>query len=376
MKSIAVNCYGLTRQHYTGKEVYIHGLIRELSRGGTPHQITGIYPRGRGKIPEWIDAPGIQLTSTIALNSYTAWCQIILPGAVRNLHPDIMIYGESMLPFFSSGSKTRNLVVLYDIMYMHVRDEFDSKTRRILHALIPRTLRCADAIVTISQSSKDDLIKFYGAESAKIHIVYPGVSDAIHHQPDDLVALTRKELDIKGRIISYAGNHLRYKNLQTLLVAFQRLLVSMKQDPPTLVLIGKKEKHTAQLEDLISRLGLRAKVRVTGYVTPQQYQCLLTASEVLVLPSLYEGFGIPLIEAMAIGTPVAASNIGAMAEVVGDSGVLFDPRNPADIAGSLETMLASPGLLETYRTRGLERVKQFQWNRSAGVMSRVLDNLK
>jgi glycosyltransferase involved in cell wall biosynthesis len=375
MKNIGVDCFGLTRPHYTGKEVFIHGLIGGMLRKQAHFLITGIYPRGMGRVPEWDPGSKIDLKPTPHYASYTVWCQLILPFAVHAVRPEIMIYTESALPLFHWGVGMRRVVVVYDVMYMHVREEFDSRTRQILHTLMPRTLKNADAVITISQSSKNDLVRFYGADPAKIHIVYPCVADEFCLQSETLQDSTKKKFGIEGRMISYAGNHHRYKNIENLLVAFQHLLSINAINQPTLVLIGKIDKRTTEIETLALGLGIQKKVRITGYVTQLEYESLLSASDLLVLPSLYEGFGIPIIEAMAIGTPVAASNVGAMAEVVGENGVLFNPKDPDDIARSLNMILMDPQLSAILREKGFERVKQFRWGRSAEVMANVLNTL-
>ena len=185
----------------------------------------------------------------------------------------------------------------------------------------------------------------------------------------------KKAFSIRGKIVTYAGNHLAYKNIENLLMAFKLLFDIHGIEDVTLVLAGKKEKRSRIIEERIEALGLRERVKITGYVDRERYERLMTASDVFVLPSLYEGFGIPLIEAMACGVPVVTSNVGAMAEVVGDAGKLFNPRDPADIAQCLANVLVDRGVSATMVAKGLERVKEFQWPRSAGVMADILNSV-
>lgn len=373
MKTIGVDCFGLTRPLYTGKEVYIHGIIGSLLEQNDNFLFTTFYPQNTLRKPEW-GTHSVTLWPTIALTSYTAWSQCILPFAVKKAHPDVMIFTESMLPLVPLLPSTRKIVVVYDVMYLHVPGEFEPKTRRILHYLMPHTLNKADIIVTISKASKNDLVRFYGADPAKIHVVYPCVS-GFELSTNSAKEEIRKAFSIQGKMVTYAGNHLAYKNIENLLMAFKLLFDIHGIEDVTLVLAGKKEKRSRIIEERIEALGLKEHVKITGYADREQYERLMTASDVFILPSLYEGFGIPLIEAMASGVPVVTSNIGAMAEVVGNAGKLFNPRDPEDIALCLASVLLDRGVSATMITKGFDRVKEFQWSRSARVMADILNSV-
>jgi glycosyltransferase involved in cell wall biosynthesis len=373
MKTIGVDCFGLTRPLYTGKEVYIHGLIESLLEQTNIFSFTAFYPKNTERKPEWI-SHNVTDFPTKSLSSYTAWSQIILPFAVRKAHPDVMIFTESMLPLVPLVATIRKIVIIYDVMYLHVPNEFDPKTRRILHHLMPHTIKEADVIVTISESSKNDIVRYYDANPDKIHVVYPCVSgfdSNTHYLKDEI----KKELSIQGKMVTYAGNHYAYKNIENLLYAFKSVIDVYNIKDATLVLVGKKEKRTKIIEEKIQSLGLKDRVKITGYVDRVHYEKLIKASDAFILPSLYEGFGIPLIEAMASGVPVVTSNIGAMAEVVGNAGKLFNPRDSANIAQCLASVLLDNKLSTEMIVKGINRVKEFQWSRSTKVMERILNNL-
>jgi glycosyltransferase involved in cell wall biosynthesis len=173
----------------------------------------------------------------------------------------------------------------------------------------------------------------------------------------------RERFGIDGRYVLYVSNHQRKKNTERLVEAFG--LIAAEDPDITLVLTGWHSPKFALVEQRIADLGLGSRVKVLGHVPDEALPPLYTAASVFALPSLHEGFGIPVLEAMACGTPVVASDVYALAEVSGDAAELCDPYSAESIAGSLRRILDNPARASELREKGLARAAEFSWRRAA-----------
>ncbi|MEJ2230572.1 MAG: glycosyltransferase family 1 protein, partial [Nitrospirales bacterium] len=175
------------------------------------------------------------------------------------------------------------------------------------------------------------------------------------------------------RYLLYVGNLHPHKNLPRLIQAFAHLSSRVSHQ---LVVVGKKDKRFhPSLEALVEKLGLNGRVVFLDYVRQNDLGGLYAGAEVFVFPSLYEGFGLPLLEAMACGIPVVSGNIGATAEVVGEAGILVDPRSVKDLAEALEHILTAPGIRQDLQERGLRRAQQYRWDRTARQVSEIIEGV-
>lgn len=234
--------------------------------------------------------------------------------------------------------------------------------------VLPRLLReHTERIITVSESTRDDLVSEYGLSKEKIITVHSGLGvEPAFEEPGFL---------LPERYVLYVGSFLPYKNLGTLLETFALLdsndLHLLIAGPTT----GKNEKFARELAGHILARGLAERVVVVGYVPSSQLGTLYKRASLLVLPSLYEGFGFPPLEAMSCGTPVAVSRIPALVETVGDAGVYFDPRSSRDMAMAIERVLSDRQLREELVKKGKERVKSFSWKRTAECIYEILVNV-
>jgi len=222
-------------------------------------------------------------------------------------------------------------------------------------------------IVTVSNSTRDDLIKYFQLPPDKI--------TAIHSGPGATLGYKELPQDIPRPYILYVGRLAPYKNLCNLVLA-----MGLLQDrfPHHIVIAGVAPPGlNGAVSDILksaASAGITDRVKFLGYVPTEQLGSLYREASLLVLPSLYEGFGFPPLEAMSCGTPVAVSRIPALVETVGDAGVYFEPRSPKDIAGAIERLLSDQKLREEMIKRGKERARSFSWERTAGFMYEVLCN--
>ncbi len=239
----------------------------------------------------------------------------------------------------------------------------------------------ASAIITISEFTRGEFLRLHEVEPRRVHVVYPGVSSSFRPQDPEEAAATAQRHGITRPFLLYVGTRERRKNVVGLIDIFWRV---KKQRPDLmLVIVGMRpgleaayvdgvEHWTArEVEDRIRELGADSHVRVVGYVSIRELIDLYSIGEALLYPTLYEGFGLPALEAMACGLPVVASCRAALPEVVGDAGLLVDPDDPDAFAAAVLRLLEDGKLRERFRSRGIERASQFTWEAAASNTLKV-----
>jgi len=235
---------------------------------------------------------------------------------------------------------------------------------------LPTVLRRSTTIIAVSESTKKDIITFYGINDDKIKVIYEG----FHHtfdskRSDDSFYLVREKYHLPPYIL-YVGNLLPHKNLNRLIEAYS--LVS-KAIPHVLIIIGRKDQRFfPALEMRAAELKVKERVLFFDYIDQVELPHFYRAAETFVFPSLYEGFGLPPLEAMASGTPVICSNISSLPEVVGDAGIYVNPEDPRMVADSIKRVLGDEKLRENLISKGYERAKLFSWQKAARETLKVL----
>ncbi|HEY7502291.1 MAG TPA: glycosyltransferase family 1 protein [Vicinamibacterales bacterium] len=224
----------------------------------------------------------------------------------------------------------------------------------------------SDRIVTVSEASKRDILEYFRVPPEKIDVIYNGIDERFGNMPpDEDVVRVRDRYQLDGPFILYAGNIKPHKNLGRLIEAFHILRGSGSEfEQVKLVIIGDEIAKYAALRHAVHRYKLHKHVRFFGFVPSTTLAILYRLAAVFVFPSLYEGFGLPPLEAMASGTPVITSNVSSLPEVVGDAAILIDPLQPEAIADALKRVLSDADLRGDLRRRGFARARQFSWERS------------
>jgi glycosyltransferase involved in cell wall biosynthesis len=235
--------------------------------------------------------------------------------------------------------------------------------------------RVARRVIAISDATRRDLIQWYRLPEDKIDVIPHGVDTCFFAVTSEAIRRTRQRLALPEHYVLAVGTIQPRKNLGRLAAAMRDLTAAGL--PHRLVIAGKRGWLASQVEREITQAGVADRVIVLGYVPPEMLPGLYAGADALAFPSLYEGFGLPVLEAMAAGTPVVASNRSAIPEVAGDAALLVDPFTPASIARGLIRVLTEPGLRATLIARGKERAATFHWDRTAletlAVLRRVRD---
>lgn len=263
--------------------------------------------------------------------------------------------------------KTAVVVQLYDIIPYLMREKYLPAKRDYERYMdCAQQLRWSDKIVAISKSARDDAVDAFGLDREKIDLVYLGCSGEFHkiEITEEEKASLYAQLDISKPFLMCSASVDERKNVTATIEAFSMLKETLRAKYQ-LVIVGRvSDEAREQYLKLAQKKRIMDNVRFTGFVTKEQLVQLYNLAELLVFPSLYEGFGIPVLEAWACGTAVAASNNSGLGEVVGQAGLTFDPKNPADQARTLEYALTSADLNALAR-QGEERLRTFTWERAA-----------
>jgi glycosyltransferase involved in cell wall biosynthesis len=286
--------------------------------------------------------------------------------------PDVLFVPSHVLPLVCP---VPGVVTVHDLGYLAYPETHRRFDRWYLDWTTRRHTRVAAHLLVDSEATRHDLIRHYQADPGRITVVHPGLDPVFRpiENPDQR-AEVRSRYGIRSDYIIHVSTLHPRKNIARLLDAFE----SIHHSPFTihhsqLVLAGKPGWLS---DDLITRAtAMGDRVRLTGHVNQADLPALISGARALVMPSLYEGFGFPVLEAMACGTPVVASNVSSLPEVAGDAALFIDPHDTDALAKALARILTDEDLRAELRQRGLERARHFTWQRAAQQTLTILENV-
>jgi glycosyltransferase involved in cell wall biosynthesis len=229
--------------------------------------------------------------------------------------------------------------------------------------MMPRFLRAAHKIIAISECTKQDAVRLYGIEETKITVIHGGVDSYFSPASPEAAAAVRLRYNLPERYILYVGTIEPRKNLITLLEAYRAL--RNRETGVKLVIVGKKGWRYENFFEKLEEIGLEDDVVFPGFVPDQDLPAVYTMADVFAFPSLYEGFGLPVLEAMACGTPVVCSNTSSLPEVAGKAAVLVSPQDVRGWREALDRILTSDELRADLRQHGLRQAAGFTWESAA-----------
>jgi glycosyltransferase involved in cell wall biosynthesis len=342
----------------TGNETYVAGLAPALACLPDVECLAAIKPGA--KVPQdWSSKP----LNVAELRPSGDWLRLMyaLPRLCRTRQADILHVTYNG-PFFSPCPV---VVTAHDVIFRRYPAFFSARDRLLFATLLRLTIGRAAAIITDSESSRRDIVTFYPFTGDKIHVVPLAVSPAFQVEiPYERRQAMRARYHLDSPFILAVGNLQPRKNLQRLTVAFRRLLAD-GFNSHRLVLVGNDAFHSSQFRAEVQDLIQSGQLALTGYVPEEDLPALYREAGVFVYPSLYEGFGLPILEAMACGTPVVTSNTSSMPEVAGDAALLVDPVQTDQIQHALSSIISQAELAVQLSERGRQRAKQFTWASTA-----------
>ena len=296
-----------------------------------------------------------------------AWEQLAQPVALWREGVDVVHGMAYALPLLRAA---RGVVTVHDLSFLLYPGAFNRVNRLYLTAITRQSVRRAQAVIADSANTRDDLVRRLSVAPDRVVAIPLGVDPQYAPPPPAQVAEFRRRQGLPDRFILFLGTLEPRKNLPLLVRAYADL---RRADPaaPKLVLAGGAGWRYAPLFGLVEELGLKDSVVFPGYVPQADLPLWYAAAEVLAYPSLYEGFGLPPLEAMACGTPVVTSTASSLPEVVGDAGLMVAPDDPAALAQALRRLLSQADVRAELRARGLARAAQFTWQRTAQATAEV-----
>jgi glycosyltransferase involved in cell wall biosynthesis len=348
-----------------GAAVYTYELARALAAVDSENEYV-IFARGS----HFDDLPAVRAGLRVLKVRAPSrplrllWEQTVLPWRLRRLRIDVLHSPHHTTPLAPCGC--RRVVTFHDLTFFLLPERYPP-TRRLYFQLMTRlSARVADAIIVPSEAVRGDVMRILpasGGPPERVFVIPEAAGPAF--RPQDAVAIeaVRRRYGLEGPFLLSVGSLEPGKNRERLLQAFARLRARGLKH--SLVVAGQRAWHYEGEAPLARRLGLADSVRFLGHVPQADLPALYSAADIFVFPSLYEGFGLPALEAMACGTPVVASNVSALPEVVGDAALRVSPLDVEALAGAMERLLRDDRLRSDLRERGLERAAQFSWEKAA-----------
>jgi glycosyltransferase involved in cell wall biosynthesis len=276
---------------------------------------------------------------------------------------------------FPVRRKTPSIVVIYDLSYALHPQYSSPKNREYLQKFVPKTLKRAAKIITISENSKQEIMDYYKIDPAMIEVIHPAVNHQVFTpQTQASVKKISSKYGIKKPYILSVCTLEPRKNLVGVLNAFETLPENLKQEY-ALVLVGGKGWLDEELQAKFDELSKKYTLIKTGYAPNEDLPALYSGASVFAYPSFYEGFGMPPLEAMACGTPVITSNNSSLPEVVGDAAITIEAHDTQRLAKNIERVLSDKKLAQSMAQKGLNQAKKFDWHKSAKKLISLIDRV-
>jgi glycosyltransferase involved in cell wall biosynthesis len=299
--------------------------------------------------------------------------QISVPLDLRRERADLFHAPHYVLPPLTP---CRSVVTIHDCIHLRFPQYLPSRlgyayARSSLWVAAHRAAR----VLTVSEASKRDILQYFQVPESKVTVIPNAIDERFSEEPPaDEVMRVRERYQLNDPFILYAGNIKPHKNLERLIEAFH-IIRQGELEHVKLLIIGDEISKYAALRRTVHRYKLHKHVRFFGFVPDATLAILYRLARVFVFPSLYEGFGLPPLEAMASGTPVITSNVSSLPEVVGDAAMLIDPYEPDAIAGAMRRVMLDDRLRDDMRERGLARAREFSWARSIRRVREIYDEV-
>jgi glycosyltransferase involved in cell wall biosynthesis len=390
---VGLNLIYLVPEETGGMEVYARELIPALLAAagrfgdGSGASVSRIGGRGRIRFTAFVNreaaaagGPWGELLPAVTVPVNARRREQWVLGEQTLLAPLAARAGVDVLHSLASTApawgRFRRVVTVHDLIYARFPDAHSGIRDRGMRLLVPLAARRSARVIAISQSTRRDLLELLGTPPGKIDVIPQGLG-AVRRAPASREDETRARFGLEGRRVLLTLSAKRpHKNLLALIGALARIPSSRR---PLLVLPGYPTWHEAELRARAVSLGVDGDVRLEGWLEEREIEGLWALADAFVYPSLYEGFGLPVLEAMARSVPVACADASSLPEVAGDAALLFDPCSESSIAQAIERLLGDPSLARSLRERGLARASQFTWERTARLTlksySRALEPL-
>lgn len=351
------------RRNLTGTGVYAARLLEQLS--ARPELDLSVFDGWPAKTKSGIVSRAFKFAGNMA------WTHLGLPVRLWRGSFDVLHSPAFVAPI---KSPCPVVITMHDITYLLYPSHFARRWVRYMKSVAPIAVKSAAAIICGSEHSKRDLVEAYKLSPAKVHVVPYGVDHERFRPGTSLNADWARQVGIRTGYVLHVGGLFHRKNIPALLHAVAQLRSLGKWGDRQLVLAGSDAPGVPGADEIYStvkELDLTANVILPGRVPDEHLPGLYAQASLLVMPSLYEGFGFPVLEAMASGTPVVASNTSSLPEVAGEAAILVPPHDTTALANAIVAILSRSTLADDLRAKGLAQAQQFNWQRTAAETTTV-----
>ena len=364
---IALNLLYLIPGVVGGTETYARSLITALGRLDEDHEFTVYVNRESADLDI---TPGANFTRVVCpviamQRAYRyGWEQGVLPLQLRKANPDLV---HSLGYVGPIASNKPQVVSVHDVNYLGHSGRRTPVGRRAFQFFVEKTVKRAGHVITISKFSKGEIMTHLGVPDDKVSVIYCAAREAT---PTDSVAAADESEVVKNApqpfMVAFSSLS-AHKNIARLIEAFAKISSSV---PHSLVLIGHMPEKSAEIRSALQKAGDN-RIHFTGFIPDEQVDALMKRASLFVFPSLYEGFGLPILDAQQAGIPIACSNVAALPEVAGDGAILFDPLSVDDMSQKLMRALLDADLREKLVRNGHENAATFSWDKAARETTQI-----
>jgi glycosyltransferase involved in cell wall biosynthesis len=361
----------LRKLHDYGIGTYVRNLVTGLARQDDDAQYVLICRPGDR---DFVAALGPRFQPVVDRSAnYSAREQLSVPFALRRARVDLFHAPHYVVPPLIPCPY---VVTIHDCIHLRFPQYLPNRAAYYYaRAMMTMAARRAQRVLTVSEASKDDILHFLRVPAEKVEVIYNALDERLASPPTpEETGRVRDRFLLTSPFVLYTGNIKPHKNVDRLIEAFSILRRRGFEDVKLLI-IGDEISKYQNLRRLVHRFQLHQQVRFLGFVPDATLAALYRLASVFVFPSLYEGFGLPPLEAMAAGAPVITSNVSSLPEVVGDAALLIDPLDAGAIADAMARVLTDAALRASLIARGHMRVKAFSWTRSVARIRQVYEEL-
>ncbi len=349
------------QDHFPGIGRYTYNLIRSLAEIAPRDRFLVLYdpkaPNRRYHLSALASYPNIELVP-VEVSTLSLAEQYRLPSLIKGLKVDLLHWPYYIKPYLLA---LPSVVTLYDLIPKIYPQYMPSAWARLAFEVAVRlAIRNARRVISVSHSAKRDVVRLLGVRPSQVSVTPLGVEGRFRPLGEGVLATARDRYGLPERYVLYLGINKPHKNLVRLVEAFSKVETSYP-----LVLAGREDPRYPQAREAVARLGVEERVIFLGEVADGDLPALYSGATLFVFPSLYEGFGLPVLEAMACGTPMVCSKASSLPEIVGSAALMVDPFDTASLAEAMGRALGDGSLRATMREKGLERAAGFTWERTA-----------
>lgn len=368
---IAVITRMLRKDKLEGFGVFTHEILSRMVKSHPEHEFLFLFDRKYD--PQFIYSKNVKAFVLLPPASHPRllvfWYQYKLKWFLKKHKPDLLVSPDGGIPL---DSNTPSLSVIHDLNFEHFPDDLPAGVRNYYQYYYSRIAQMAKRLITVSEFSRDDLQKTYGVASEKIDVVYNGVGAQFRPLSWDEISETRTRYSASLPYFLFVGSIHQRKNLPNMMRAFTQFRSSAGTEMK-FIIAGAKRWWNEEMESAYENSEFKKDILFIGRVNENELPKITGAAFALLFASRFEGFGIPIVEAMKCGVPVITSKTSSMPEVAGDAGILVNPDSVDEICDAMKLISADESLRADLSERGKERAKAFSWDRSAELFWKSIE---